>query len=167
MRTVIASLLFAFAGIAQASFIPMIEFPLKNGPNRDDIYKMSEHPNTVFVFEAYRLSCEYCNENAPLVDALADDYRANARVQVLDLGQDVADRDYEEWIDRHHPNHSVVLDTNKRVYNTLKTVNGVPQVFVVNCRGELVGNIVGSWDANDERKVRKLVDQALVTTCEK
>jgi hypothetical protein len=40
------------------SSIPMYDFPLKNGQARDEIYKMSEHKNGVFVFEALRLSAD-------------------------------------------------------------------------------------------------------------
>ena len=149
---------------ASAASIPMYEFPLKNSDSRD-VYKMSEHQNGVFVFEAYRLSCGYCNENAPAVDALATQYASNPRVQVLDLGLDTNDADYAEWIARHEPNHPVVQDTGRRVYNALRTSSGVPQVFVVNCKGEMVGNHVGTWDGA-AGKIRGYVERALQTTCE-
>jgi hypothetical protein len=145
--------------------IPMYDLPLKNGANRDYIYKMSEHKNAVFVFETYRLSCGYCNENAPAVDRLATEYAANSRVQVLDLGLDTLDSDYAQWISRHRPNHPVVQDTDRRIYNALKTQNGVPQVFVVNCRGEMVGNHVGTW-AGADQYIRGLIEKGLQTTCE-
>jgi hypothetical protein len=149
----------------QVASIPMLEFPLKNGASRDDVYKMSEHKNGVFVFEAYRLSCGYCNENAPAVDRLATDYASNPRVQVLDLSLDVADADFAEWINLHKPNHPVIQDTGRRVYNALKQSNGVPQVFVVNCKGLLVGGHVGTW-GGAESAIRGLIDRALQTTCE-
>lgn len=165
MRQIFAAALFFAATAASAASIPMYDFPLKNGESRDDVYRMSEHKNTVFVFEAYRLNCGYCNENAPVVDDLATDYAGNSRVQVLDLGLDTADADYAEWIARHNPNHPVVQDTNRRVFNALKTSSGVPQVFVVNCRGEMVGNHVGTWGGSTA-KIRSLVEKALTTTCQ-
>ena len=155
----------AFHSSAYAASIPMYDFPLKNGESRDDVYKMSEHKNGVFVFEAYRLSCGYCNDNAPVVDQLASEYANNARVQVIDLGLDTSDADFAEWISRHQPNHPVVQDTGRRVYNALKTANGVPQVFVVNCKGEMVGNHVGTWD-DGGKKIRGFIGRALLTTCE-
>jgi hypothetical protein len=148
-----------------AGQIPMYDLPLKNGESRDEVYRMSEHKNAVFVFEAYRLSCGYCNENAPLVDKLATEYASNSRVQVLDLGLDTVDADFDQWISLHHPNHPVVQDTNRRIYNALKTENGVPQVFVVNCKGQMVGNHVGTW-GGAESYIRRLVDRALQTSCE-
>lgn len=165
MRLTIATALFVLSTAASAASIPMYDFPLKNGESRDDVYKMSEHKNSVFVFEAYRLSCGYCNDNAPVVDALAAEYAANGRVQVIDLGLDTNDADYAEWIARHTPNHPVVQDTGRRVFNALKTQNGVPQVFIVNCKGEMVGNHVGTWD-NSGRNIRSMIDRALQTTCE-
>jgi len=165
MRQFVAVALFMMSAMASAASIPMYDFPLKNGQSRDDVYRMSEHKNTVFVFEAFRLSCGYCNENAPAVDALTTEYAANPRVQVLDLGLDTSDADFAEWIARHEPNHPVVQDTGRRVYNALKTSSGVPQVFVVNCRGEMVGNHVGTWDGA-EKKIRSLIDRALTTSCE-
>ncbi len=149
----------------QGTSIPMLEFPLKNGQSRDEVYKMTDHKNGVFVFEAFRLSCGYCNDNAPVVDQLASDYASNPRVQVLDLSLDTVDTDFAEWINRHHPNHPVIQDTGRRVYNTLKQANGVPQVFVVNCKGMLVGGHVGTW-GGAESHIRGLIDRALQTTCE-
>jgi hypothetical protein len=165
MRQFLAIALFLTTTAANAASIPMYDFPLKNGESRDEIYKMSDHKNSVFVFEAYRLSCGYCNENAPAVDDLAVDYADNARVQVLDLGLDTSDSDFAEWIARHKPNHPVVQDTGRRVFNALKTSSGVPQDFVVNCKGEMVGNHVGTW-AGAEKRIRSLVNQALATTCQ-
>ena len=165
MRQILAAALFIAATSASAATIPMYEFPLKNGASRDDVYKMSEHKNAVFVFEAYRLNCGYCNENAPAVDDLATDYSNNPRVQVLDLGLDTSDSDYAEWISRHNPNHPVIQDTGRRVFNALKTSSGVPQVFVVNCKGEMVGNHVGTW-SQSVSKIRSFVERALATTCE-
>jgi hypothetical protein len=160
--TLIAVLL---SGQALASSIPTnLVFPLKNDKTKNE-YRMADHPNSVFVFESYRLRCSYCNENAPAVDALATKYAANSRVQVLDAGLDTSNADYQSWINRHKPNHAVVHDIGRKVFDALKTVNGVPQVFVVNCKGELVGNFVGSWGNEGREKVEADVEQALETDC--
>jgi hypothetical protein len=152
------------SSIASASTIPMYEFPLKNDAARS-VYRMADHKNGVFVFEAYRLTCGYCNDNAPAVDALATAYAGNPRVQVLDLGLDTNDADYAEWIAAHNPNHPVIQDTGRKVFNALKTQNAVPQVFVVNCKGEMVGNHVGTWDGAVP-KIKGHIETALKTTCE-
>ena len=88
----------------------------------------------------------YCNQNAPAVDALADEYKADARVAVLDLGLDSSDRDYGRWIAAHHPNHPVVKDVNHTVFAALKQDEAIPQTFVVACDGTLVASTLGAWD---------------------
>ncbi len=164
MRRLLSTVLFLASTAVSAASIPQLEFPVKNGGDRA-VYKMSEHKNAVFVFETYRLSCGYCNDNAATVNALATEFASEPRVQVLDLGQDTADADYAEWIARHNPNHAVIEDTGRKVYNALKTQNGVPQVFIVNCKGELVGNHVGTW-GGAEKSIHDLIAKGLQTTCE-
>lgn len=164
MRNLMASVLFLASTVVSAASIPNYEFPLKNGANRDDIYKMSAHPNTVFVFEAWGINCGYCHENASAVDAMAAEFAANPRVQVLDLGLDVDDFAFQEWIARHHPNHPVIQDTGRRVFNALKTSSGIPQVFIVNCKGEMVGNYVGTWGSSAST-IRGYIRTALTTVC--
>lgn len=166
MKLFIASVMLAASSLAQAASVPTnLEFPIKNG-EPGAVYRMTDHPNAVYVFEVFSLSCSYCNTNAPAVDRLAKDFAGNARVQVLDVGLDTSDNNYREWIRRHAPNHVVVADPARKVYNPLRTAEGIPQAFVVNCKGERVGSQVGSWDAGAERKLRALVNTALETTCE-
>jgi peroxiredoxin len=164
MRRLLASVLLMATTAVSAASIPNLEFPLKNGTARDQLYKMSEHPNTVFVFEAFGINCGYCHENAAAVDAMATEFAGNPRVQVLDLGLDTTESAFEEWIARHEPNHPVVQDTGRKVYNALHTANGIPQVFIVNCRGEMVGNFVGTW-AGSTDTIRGYINSALRTTC--
>jgi len=165
MRLFISSLLLGMASIASAASIPMMEFPLMNG-TPGQTYKMSDVKNGVFVFEAFRLSCSYCNTNAPNVDQLADEYRDNARVQVIDLGLDQGDFEYSEWNRIHNPNHPVVKDVGFKAYSALKTQNLIPQVFIVNCRGERVGVHAGTWDNAANAQIRQHIATALATTCE-
>jgi len=166
MRLLLTSLLLTAANAAFAASIPLMDLPLKNGPTAGQVYKMSEHPNSVFVFESFRLSCAYCNQNAANVDQLATEYASNARVQVLDLGLDTADSDFREWVRIHSPNHPVVQDVGYKIFRALKVANSIPQVFVVNCKGDLVGSpVVGTWDGGGNTAVRKNITTALETTC--
>lgn len=165
MRFVVASLLWITASLANAASIPMYDLPLKSGP-AGSVYRMADHPNAVFVFEAYQLSCVYCNSNAVNVDQLATTYANNPRVQVLDLGLDTSDDAFAQWIARHNPNHPVVQDTGYRIYRALKTQNAIPQVFVVNCRGELIGSHVGAWDSSAMASIHSYINQGLAVTCQ-
>ena len=169
MRLVLSSVMLAASTFLTPVFgatvtIPMSDLPLKNGAV-GAVYKMADHPNSVFVFESYKLSCVYCNQNARNVDKLATEYAANTRVQVLDLGLDSADSDFAEWIRIHASNHPVVQDVGFKIFKALRSSNNIPQVFIVNCKGELAGTALGEWDAGAAASVRGYINTALKTTC--
>lgn len=171
MKTLIASILVISSGWAQAASIPTnLEFVVKNGAPGQEVFRMSEYPNDVFVFEAFTVSCGSCGQNTAAVNQLAAEYANNPRVHVLDLGLEANENAYREWIRRFHPNHLVIVDQELRVYDALKTINQTPQVFVVSCTGLMVGNFVGAWrngttGPNGDLVVRELVEKALKTTC--
>jgi hypothetical protein len=154
--------------LSSASFaasIDPVDFPWFNGPTRDAIYRMSEHSNSVHIFEAFTLSCSWCNRNAPQVQAMADEYADNDRVQFIDLGLDTDDRNITRWVSTHNPTYPVVKDVNRTVYNALRQSNGVPQTFVVDCRGEMVGSTIGYWGAEEKAAIREAIATALATDC--
>jgi len=162
---VLVSFVTLLCGGAGRPSIGMKEFPWKNGDSAGAVYKMSDHPNGVFVFEVFSLSCSWCNANAEQVDLFAEEYRENARVQVLDLGLDADNNSYQRWIGSHRPNHPVVQDVNRAVWNKLKRQDGIPQTFVVDCRGELVGSTIGYWGDAEKQSLRRMVTTALATSC--
>ena len=168
MKSLMISALLLVSGLAQAgTSIPAnLEFPHKNAPTAGTNYRMADHANGVFVFEAYRLDCSYCNASAPLVNKLATTYAANTRVQVIDLSQDHKDTEHKLWISRQKPNHPVVEDVDGYVFNSLIELTGVPQTFVVNCKGDLVGRHRGGWDSSTDGEIRGYVEKALKTTCQ-
>ena len=174
MRTIkiitTAASLFAAAGFfangALAAKIAPASFPWMNAGRTGATYNMADHPNAVFVFEAFSLNCSWCNKNAANVDALATKFKDNARVQVIDLGLDTSDSYYSRWIATHKPNHPVVKDVGRKVYNALQVENGIPQVFIVNCRGEREEVVVGYWGEAEKAQVEAAVNRALQTTCE-
>jgi hypothetical protein len=164
---VLAKTIFASASAYGASIDPAATaFPWMNGPARDSRYDMAASGNKVHVFEAYSISCAYCNSNAEQVQALATEYGDNARVQFLDLGLDSADRDYTSWINRHQPTYPVVKDVGHAVWNALKQENSIPQTFVVDCRGELVDYTIGEWGNAEKAQLRQAIATALETTCD-
>lgn len=154
-----------FATNAFASKIAPMSFPWMNGPAAGATWNMTDHPNGVFVFEAFSLNCSWCNKNAANVDALATKFKDNARVNVIDLGLDSSDSSYSRWISTHKPNHPVVKDVGRKVYNALQVENGIPQVFIVNCKGELEDVVVGYWESGEKAQVERAVNKALQTTC--
>lgn len=154
-----------FASSAFASKIAPMSFPWMNGPQSGATWNMADHSNGVFVFEAFSLNCSWCNKNAVNVDAIANKFKDNARVNVIDLGLDSSDSSYTRWIQTHKPNHPVVKDVGRKVYNALQVENGIPQVFIVNCRGELEDVVVGYWESAEKAQVERAINKALQTTC--
>jgi hypothetical protein len=149
------------AALAEYKIDPStVALPWENS-TADAVYKFADHPHTVFVLEAFELSCEYCNENAPNVDALATEYAANSGVQVLDLGLDTQDRDFQTWIANHHPNHPVTKDVDHAVWNALTQDNSIPQTFIVGCDGALVNYTVGLWDDAAKATIHSAITTAL------
>lgn len=144
--------------------IPLYEFLRLNGDGspEQERYRMVDHPTAVFVFEAYRNSCGACSENASQIHQLADEYKLNPRVQILDLSLDSTHQEFDDWIRRHSPAYPVILDEGFRVFRALRSSSGVPQTFVVNHKGELLGSISGTWDDEVRDKVRRMIEIGLI-----
>lgn len=142
------------------------EFPWKNGPTRDAVYKLSENANKVHVFEAWSMSCSWCNRNAAQVGALAAEYISDTRVQFIDLGLDGSESSYTQWIQRHAPSYPVVKDVNHTVWDALHQDQGIPQTFVLDCTGNLVDYTIGYWGNAERETIRAAIDRAKEVTCE-
>ncbi len=167
---ILALLMMFYSGFALADNTPKldvstVELPWMNNPARDAKFRLADHNQGVFVFEAYSINCVWCNRNAPLVDQLATDYVSESRVQVIDLGLDRNDRDYRNWIQTHNPNHPVVKDVDQAVWNALARERGIPQTFVVACDGRLMGTTIGSWGDEEKRLLKEYIAKALEVTC--
>ena len=128
---------------SEASYLPF-ELPWMNHPEAGKIYRSSDYPGSVFVFETYFLQCPYCNQNAVNVENLATAFAGDDRVQVLDLGRDTRGSDYDQWIARHNPRHPVLKDASRVLLNKFGT-RLFPTTYVLNCRGELALMNEGLW----------------------
>ena len=142
-----------------------LDLPWMNSPAHDAHFRMADHAEAVVVFEAYAISCSWCNKNAPQVDALADEYKNDARVVVVDLGLDASDRDYRSWIATHKPNHPVVKDVDRKVWQALHSDDGIPQTFVVACDGSLQGSTLGYWGDEEKQALREAITRAKAINC--
>ena len=153
----------ALAGVNPAT----TGFPWMNGPARDARYEFGDlaNKNKVHVLEAYSVTCSWCNRNAAQVDALADEFRLDARVQFLDLGLDANDRDYQRWIQAQSPNHPVVKDVGHAVWQALAQEDGTPQTFVLACNGSLMGATFGYWGEAEKAALRGAIAEAEQITC--
>ena len=147
-----------FLPIAHA--ITISPFELHDMNNGGKIYKSQIQAKKVTVIEAYFVGCPYCNENAPLVNALASKYSSNPKVQVLDVGVDKDDADYEEWIARHHPNHPVLKDSHKKLIKELGTT-GYPSAYVIDASGNVYYESGGVWGPEEEDGLTHAIDELL------
>lgn len=134
------------------------------GSQSGNTYNSVDHPNAVFVFESYFLNCPYCNDNAPNVDALAEEFGDNPRVQVLDIGIDRTDAEYAEWILRHNPNHPVLHDGARALTRQLGTTS-YPTVYVVK-NGAVLLKATGVWSASTKARIRSTIASALAENVE-
>ena len=142
------------------------EFPWKNAATSDAVYRLADHPNVVHVLEAWTLTCGGCSENAASVAELAAEYDGDARVQFIDMGLDPAARDYTRWIEAHHPEHPVVQDVNRRVFDQLRHADTVPQAFIVDCKGSLTSWASGHWSDDVKGTIRSGIAKALAVRCD-
>jgi len=139
------------------------ELPWMNNQHGVSTFKSTDHPAGVFVVEAYFLGCHYCNENAQNVNDLADKYAHDKRVQVLDVGVDRQDSQYEEWIRRHRPNHPVLKDGNKKLIGQFGTT-GYPSTYVMDAKGNVAYQGSGVWTASTKARIADAID-GLLTSC--
>ena len=163
MKQALAAITLAVVSSAAFALAPF-ELPQMNAQIPGTVYKTADHPNSVFVLEAYFRRCPYCNYNAPNVDALAESYVTESRVQVLDVGIDRSNSDYSAWIAAHHPNHPVLKDANRLVVSQLGT-SGYPSTYVVDCLGHVLAQTTGQWGAEEEAAVRGAIETGLKTSC--
>lgn len=147
----------AFAGIA-------FDLPWMNAGEAGATYNSSEFTGSVFVLETYFLGCPYCNDNAPNVDALAEEFAFDMRVQVLDVGIDQQDWQYEEWIRRHQPNHPVLKDVGRKLVRQLGT-RAYPSVYIVDCNGNVAYKHEGMWSATVKAAIRSKIRTLLAGQC--
>ncbi len=143
-----------------------VKLPWKNAPVPNAVYDLSEEPNQVYVFEVYSIGCHWCNENAPKVQELAKEFASSANVQFMDLGLDTRELDYTRWIKTHAPSYPVVQDLGKKVYNALSQANAIPQTFVVDCKGQLVGSTIGFWQDGEKQTIKNAIEKAQQTVCD-
>lgn len=156
MKKFFLGLFFSLASLATT----VSPFELPDMTNQGKLYSSKTQNKKVFVVEAYFINCPYCNENAPNVNALAKKYASHPSVQVLDVGVDRKDSDYEEWIRRHEPNHPVLKDAQKKLIKELGTT-GYPSTYVINAAHEVIYETAGVWGTEEEESLVQAIDSLL------
>lgn len=151
---------------ATGSALTSFSLPWMNHAVKDTLYNSADHKDGVFVLEAYFLNCPYCNDNAPNVDALADSFANEPRVQVLDVGIDRTDAQYATWISKHKPNHPVLKDDKRVLIKQLGTT-GYPSTYIVDCKGTVRYTSTGVWNTSKIKAMKDKIADILKETCKK
>lgn len=164
LLTVLATMAISSQVFAASIDPKATSFPVMN--DKGTVYNMADHPNSVFVLEAYSINCVYCGQNAANIKKIYNHFKDDGQVEVLDLGLDSRDYDYNRWVSRHNPPYPVVKDVGRRVWNQLRQANGIPQMFVVNCHGQLVHHHVGLMNSSGLQQAISAISTATQTKCE-
>ncbi len=150
--------LFSASVFAETKTVKPFELAWMNAEKADTKYKSKDHPEGIFVLENYFLRCPYCNYNAPNVNDLADKYKDDKVVQILDVGIDSSTNDYKTWISKHSPNHPVLKDATRLLATQLE-IEGYPTTVILNCKMEEVYRTVGLWEESTIEEMHKTIDK--------
>lgn len=127
-------------------------------------FNSADYKNTVFILEVYQLNCAPCNSNEPNVKALADFYKSNDKVKVLDLGIDQDLNSYTKWIARHQQNHPVLIDTGRTVAQQLG-VQLTPTAYLLDCNKNVKWQHTGEWSAHQIAEIKGIVTSLATQRC--
>lgn len=169
---VILLILFVFTPSLFAQGVPLIPFKAKwiNGPNGQELYKSKRHKKGIFIFHSVMTSCRYNYTQAETLKDMADHYRQEKRVQILDYVTDQRLRNVNSWIDNTRPNHPVLHDEGHVLHKKFKEAVDSPVYFpstiIVDCHGIVHDFRSGPWDPRARREIYNLVDDLLENICQ-
>ncbi len=168
MRSLIIALVLTGSQTVSASELATTPAPIEmrwmNNQDPAAIYRSTNHPNAVFVVEAYFNSCPACNQNASKVDSLREHFDTREDVQILDVSRDCRMSDYQSWVSRHRPNHPVLNDCNMTLLGRLGT-RVYPTTYILDCNLNLITSFVGVWSTDVYNRIINTVDNAVAAGC--
>ena len=129
-------------------------------------YNSYDYRNSVFVIEVFQLRCPLCNDNAPNIANLADEYRRSfMSTQVLSIGLDQDEQSYRQWIMRHSPSHPVLKDVGRQISQQLG-VTQTPGTFVLDCRLNVRWQHSGVWSTTTISEIKATVSTLSQQPCQ-
>ncbi len=162
MRRFLFAAVLCVATQIYAAKVNPFSLPWMNQTEPGNMFNSADYSSGIYVVEAYFLTCTYCNNNAPQLDEVSQLFSDEWRVHVLDVGVDRTDPEYQDWIDRHHPNHPVLKDAQRKLIQQLGT-SGFPSTYVLDCKGNVRFSTSGEWGDEEKRgvisAVRRLLDE--------
>ena len=162
-----------FVAIALSVFLSTValaaphKFTRMNGPNVGQEYSTDDFKgqNVVYVYEFYSNGCGMCNQNAPELALLQETFKDRPEVQILNVGLDRNQSDYDAWRRKHGDQVQVVKDTYK-VADTF-SFRFIPQVYVLDCNLNIVLDFPPNvWSSSDHQAIQKVIEDTLKSqTC--
>ena len=157
---IILGLLISAPGLALEAF----DLQRMNGETATERFVSADKRAAIYIIEAYFYNCPYCHENAPIIEAIATEFKDNPRIHVLDIGRDCRNSDYSRWIAQHKPGHPVLNDCNKEVINQIG-VTGFPTTVAYDCWGRERFKSTGVLNSAKQNQLKELIKQMQMEPC--
>lgn len=164
MKVLVTLFLMSASLFARERLVSPFEMRWMNNADTATLYRSSDHPNAVFVVETYFNTCPACNQNAPIVERLAETYADRPEVQFLDVSRDCRDADYRSWIAKHNPKHPVLNDCALKLQRELGT-SRYPTTYVLDCKMNVLYSNVGVWSSSVVNQIKAVVDRQVAQGC--
>ena len=155
LKVILASAML-MAGTAEARSISPFTLPQMNGLIEQTEFSTDDYEDGIYVIEVYQLRCGYCDDNAPNMAAMAEEFAGVERIKFIDLGIDSSDRDYHQWIARHNVQHYVLKDAGARVFSELGG-RGTPTSYVLDSDLNVLWEHEGVWTSFAKEDLRNLL----------
>lgn len=123
-----------------------------------EAYDSQNHLGSAYVIEFYFAACPACNRNADNVKRLANAFKGNDKVQIVELSIDCQEAAYRTWIGNHSPIGPVLNGCDAAIVDTLN-VSSFPTTYVYapNKREAMRG--VGVWSEATYTRIKRYLDQ--------
>lgn len=138
------------------------DFTLKDMTGKDfNLYQtLNSGKYKLVLINFYATRCPVCATALPNLVKLYEDYK-NKGILVIGINTDTAnmEKDRDAIIAKYKISYPVLLDKNAEIY-TLYSVSGIPNLFVINQKGEIVQHQLGV-EADYFTFLRQYIDQII------
>ena len=124
-----------------------------------ETYDSSTVENGIFVLEFYQLFCGGCNANAQNVNDFADEFAGDEQVQILAVGLDSRDSQYDQWNSRHNPNHPVLKASGSQLARDAG-IRTIPTAVILDCEYAEIFRHSGGWSESVKAEMRSAIEDA-------
>lgn len=105
-----------------------------------NVHRLSDHKGEVVVINIFATWCKPCVEEAPELEAFAQEYENEAKLIIIDKGEP-KDR-VAKFIEKHQTSSTYLFDFDNQVSKKYG-VTGQPETFIIDKEGIIREHIVG------------------------